>query len=116
MRPYHHTALYDLLGLAVLFGVLLWLTRAWRWRYGQLFAVWTMWYGLQRFFIDFTRLDAAKDGTVADGVMGPFTGSQWGGLATGALGLALFLWFRRNAASDPDGDIAIGANLDRTPA
>jgi len=77
--PYHHTALYDLLGAAVLLGLLFWLRRHWvSRRYGQMFALWVIWYGLQRFSIDFTRLGAARDGSVADSIMGPFTGSQWG--------------------------------------
>ena len=112
--PYHHTALYDLLGAAVLLVVLLGLARLWRGRrYGQIFALWTLWYGLQRFLIDFTRLEAAKDGTVADSVMGPFTGSQWGGLATAALGVALLTWFRRNDVVSTEGDMARGAKIER---
>lgn len=115
--PYHHTALYDLLGAAVLLGVLLGLARVWRGRhYGQIFALWALWYGFQRFGIDFARLGAAKDGTVADSVMGPFTGSQWGGLATAALGGALFLWFRRNDVVSPEGDLRLGADLERLAA
>ncbi len=93
---YHHTALYDLLGAAVLLGVIyllrrLWVTR----RYGQLFSVWVIWYGFQRFLIDFTRFGAAEDGLNADSVVGPFTGSQWGGLLAALLGVLLLLWFRR---------------------
>ncbi len=115
--PYHHSALYDLLGAAVLLGVLLWLARAWKGRhYGQIFALWTLWYGFQRFLIDFTRLDAAKDGTVADAVMGPFTGSQWGGLLTAALGVALFLWARRKPVVTAAGDLALGADPDLVTA
>ena len=57
---YHHTALYDMIGAAVLLVVLLLLRTRWdSRRYGQLFAVWAMWYGVQRFLIDFTRLGAA---------------------------------------------------------
>ncbi len=93
---YHHTALYDLVGLALLFGVLWWLYRNWTYRYGQLFSVFVAWYGFQRFLVDFGRLGAAKDGTVADSVMGPFTGSQWGALAAGLFGVALFVWFQRS--------------------
>ena len=110
--PYHHSALYDMLGAAVLLGVLWWLARAWTGRrYGQLFAVWTMWYGAQRFLIDFTRLDAAKEGTVADSVMGPLTGSQWGGLLVLALGIAFYLRFRRHDQVTVHGDEALGADL-----
>jgi prolipoprotein diacylglyceryltransferase len=80
--------------------------------YGQLFSVWVIWYGVQRFLIDSTRLDAARNGTVADSVMGPFTGSQWGALGAAALGLALFLWFRnRSAVVSTDDDVGYGAEL-----
>ncbi len=93
---YHHTALYDLLGAAVLLGLLLYLRKNWSGKhYGQLFWIWAAWYGFQRFFIDFARLGAAEDGTVADSVMGPFTGSQWGALALGLAGLALIAWSGR---------------------
>jgi phosphatidylglycerol:prolipoprotein diacylglycerol transferase len=96
--PYHHTALYDMLAAAVLLAALIWLARVWQRRhYGQLFAVWAVWYGLQRFFIDFARLEAAEEGSrqvIADAVMGPFTGSQWGALIVAALGMALFAWMR----------------------
>jgi prolipoprotein diacylglyceryltransferase len=93
---YHHTALYDLLGALVLLGLLLYLRKAWSGKhYGQLFWIWAAWYGFQRFLIDFARLGAAQDGTVADSVMGPFTGSQWGALALGAAGVALFVWAGR---------------------
>ena len=95
---YHHTALYDLLGAAVLLGVIYLLMRAWTARrYGQLFSFWVVWYGFQRFLIDFTRFDAAEVGINADSIIGPFTGSQWGGLLAGLLGLALLLWFRRSS-------------------
>ncbi len=111
---YHHTALYDLLGLAMLFGVLWWLYRNWRGaHYGQVFAAFVAWYGFQRFLVDFARLGAAQDGTVADSVMGPFTGSQWGALAAGLLGVALFWWFgRRTDVVTPERDaelVAAGA-------
>lgn len=111
--PYHHTALYDMVGAAVLLGFIYYLMRRWTsYRYGQLFSVWVIWYGVQRFLIDFTRLDAARNGTVADSVMGPFTGSQWGALGAAALGLVLLLWFRnRSAIATTDGDIGYGAEL-----
>lgn len=60
-----------------------------------------IWYGLERFLIDFTRLGAARDGValpdgtvvepIADAVMGPFTGSQWGALGLAALGVFLLI-------------------------
>jgi len=97
-----------MIGAGVLLGVIYWLARNWKGRhYGQLFSFWIVWYGLQRFFIDFARLSAARDGlelpdgtvidgVIADGVMGPFTGSQWGGLLAALLGIALVVYFGRN--------------------
>jgi len=122
--PWHHTGLYDMIGAAILLGVLVYLSRVWSGRrYGQLFAVWAIWYGLQRFFIDFARLDAARDGvtrpdgtvveTIADSVMGPFTGSQWGGLVIALAAVVLFMRLRRTAqVVSRDGDIARGATVD----
>jgi len=111
--PYHHTGLYDMLGALVLLGVLVWLAKNWKTaRYGQLFGAWAAWYGLQRFFIDFTRLRAAEEGTrqvIADAVIGPFTGSQWGALMVAALGIGYILWSRRNPVVSPANDVALGA-------
>ena len=118
--PWHHTALYDMIGAAVLLGVLLLLRRFWSSRhYGQLFAVWAIWYGMQRFFIDFARLGVARDGvtrpdgvvveTISDGVMGPFTGSQWGALAVAARGVVVVIWLRRNPVVSEEQDVAYGA-------
>jgi len=120
--PYHHTGLYDLLGALALLGVLLLLRRRWTTaHYGQLFAVWAIWYGLQRFLIDFARLGAARDGltlpngevvegVIADGVMGPLTGSQWGALLVAVIGVGLFMWFRaRTPLVSVEQDFAYGA-------
>jgi prolipoprotein diacylglyceryltransferase len=108
---FHHTALYDMIGAAVLLGFILYLRRHWStYHYGQLFAVWAIWYGFQRFLIDFTRLDAARNGTVADSVMGPFTGSQWGALGAALLGIGFFFWLRsRSDVVTEERDIAYGA-------
>ncbi|HEY5727492.1 MAG TPA: hypothetical protein VIV08_02670, partial [Acidimicrobiia bacterium] len=62
------------------------------------------------FLIDFTRLQAARDGTVADSVMGPFTGSQWGALAVAVIGLILLLRWRRNPVVSSEQDAAYGAD------
>ena len=121
--PYHHTALYDMLGALVLLGVVFWLRKNWSGRhYGQLFSLWVIWYGLQRFFIDFTRLGVARDGLVledgteipnviADSVMGPLTGSQWGALGAAALGVLLFLWRRRYPVVSAEQDEMLRAAL-----
>jgi len=115
--PYHHTALYDMIGAAVLLGLILYLIPRWRGRhYGQMFALWGMWYGFQRFLIDFTRLGAARDGTIADSVMGPFTGSQWGALAAALGATGLFLWFRsRTPVVSAEQDVVYGATAPAAP-
>lgn len=96
---YHHTALYDLFGAALLLGTIYLLYRVWTTRrYGQMFALWVIWYGFQRFLIDFARFDAAEAGLNADSVVGPFTGSQWGGLLAALLGVLLMVAFRRRSA------------------
>ena len=87
---YHHVALYDLLGAAVLLGVLFLLARRWRQiRYRVLFFTWVAWYGLQRFFLDALR---NTDLPGADATAGPFTWNQWSGLAAGLAGLGIVLW------------------------
>ncbi len=101
---YHHTALYDMIGAAVLFGALFWIVRrsSWQLRYGQLFMFWVAWYGLQRFLIDFTRLSLDIDG---DKTLGVFTWSQWSGLAAAVGGAALIWWFgRRHPLVTPEND------------
>jgi len=118
--PYHHTGLYDMLGAALLLGVIVLLRRRWTsQRYGQIFSFWMIWYGLQRFLLDFTRLGAARDGielpngsrvgTIADAVMGPFTGSQWGALGAAALGVLLYVWSRREDTVTADNDAQLVA-------
>src|SRR5438874_1617929 len=50
----HHTALYDLFFALILLGALYWVEKR-KPRTGSLFAMFAIWYGVQRFFIDFTR-------------------------------------------------------------
>ena len=106
---YHHAALYDLLAAAVCFGFLYWLVfrSGVRLRYGQLFAIWMTWYGIQRFFIDFTRLALDVGG---DRTLGALTWSQWSALAAAVGGVGLFLWLgKRNPVVTPENDRAQGA-------
>ncbi len=97
---YHHSAAYDLLGAALLLGVLFWLYKHWKPRhYGQMFAFWVAWYGFQRFLIDFSRLVPGDQSVVAqaaaDATLGPFTWSQWSGLGAGFFGIFLIWRFRK---------------------
>lgn len=91
--PWHHAGLYDLLGAAVLLGVLYLIARNWsRIRYGVLFLTWMGWYGLQRFLIDFTR---NTDLGSADATLGPLTWNQWSGLTIGILATLTVIWIVR---------------------
>lgn len=109
---YHPTGLYDLLGAMVLFAVLYWVvhTSGWRLRYGQLFMGWVVWYGLQRFLIDFTRL-ALEVGD--DPELGPLTWSQWSGLVAALVAAGVFIWFgRRHQEVTPENDVVLAGASD----
>lgn len=109
--PYHHAGLYDLLGAAVLLGVLYLVARNWpRIRYGVLFLTWMGWYGLQRFAIDFTRNTTLPN---ADATLGPLTWNQWSGLTIGILAALTIAWIvvgGRTPEVSPEQDAAYGAN------
>jgi phosphatidylglycerol:prolipoprotein diacylglycerol transferase len=107
--PYHHAALYDLVGAAVLLGVLYLVGRFVRLHYAQLFALWAGWYGIQRFLVDFTRNTGFEE---ADATLGPLTWNQWSGLAVGVIAVGVFWWLRRRVpVVSPEGDAARGAVL-----
>lgn len=86
---YHHVAAYDLIGAVFTLAVLYLLSRRVRMHYGQLFSVWVIWYGLQRFVLDFLRFGNG------DATLGAYTWNQISGLAGAALGVYLFVRFRR---------------------
>lgn len=101
---YHAVAIYDQIGAAILLGVLYLVYKRFRLRYGQLFAVWAGWYGLQRFLLDFMRFG------MGDAEIGPFTWNQVSGLAMGVVGVVLFFWLGRNQpVVSPGEDLARGA-------
>jgi phosphatidylglycerol---prolipoprotein diacylglyceryl transferase len=86
---YHHVALYDMIGAVILFFVLWQVMSRFRLRYGQLFSFWIVWYGVQRFILDFLRFGSG------DATLGAFTWNQISGLAAAILGVALFWRFGR---------------------
>lgn len=108
--PYHHAALYDLFGAAVLLGLLYLVARNWSTiRYGVLFFMWASWYGFQRFLIDFAR---NTDLPGADATIGPFTWNQMMGLLAGVAALAMVAWLalgRRVPVVSTDEDMRRGA-------
>jgi phosphatidylglycerol:prolipoprotein diacylglycerol transferase len=90
-ESFHHTALYEGLGLIVLFGVLTVLRKR-EPRPGTLLAVFCVWYGVQRFFTDSLR--AFDDRTFG------MTGAQMLMIIVFGFGVYLALRLRR-APSEP---------------
>jgi phosphatidylglycerol:prolipoprotein diacylglycerol transferase len=91
----HHTAVYDLAGALVLFAFLYWLDKR-KPRTGTLFAAFSVWYGLQRFLIDFTR----NRDTIESFFLG-LSGSQWAGLAFALGGVIALIRIRRKPTVEP---------------
>lgn len=91
---YHPVAFYDLIGAAILVLVLLKASRDLDLRPGQLFSMWAVWYGIQRFVLDALRFGNG------DATIGPFTWNQLSGLALAVVGVWLFARF--GARERPD--------------
>ncbi|MDH3518060.1 MAG: prolipoprotein diacylglyceryl transferase [Acidimicrobiia bacterium] len=87
---YHHVAAYDLIGATILLGVLYLLYRSFDVKPGQMISFWVIWYGLQRFILDFMRIGNG------DATLGPITWNQASGLAAALLGVGMFVWFGRH--------------------
>lgn len=104
---YHHVAVYDMLGAAILLGALYFVYRRYRLHYGQLFFLWVAWYGFQRFLLDFLRFG------MGDAEIGALTWNQVSGLAAGIGGLVLF-WYmgRRQPEVSAEQDAARGAEME----
>lgn len=101
---YHHVALYDMIGAGIFLGVLWLVYRRAPLRYGQLFSIWVVWYGLQRFLLDSLRFG------MGDATIGGFTWNQVSALGGAVLGAALFWWFhRRQPSVSAEGDASMGA-------
>ena len=83
---YHHVAAYDMVGAAVLLGVLYLLARPFEPTPGRLFFFWVSWYGFQRFLLDALRFGSG------DATLGPFTWNQVSGLVAGVAGAVLAWW------------------------
>lgn len=97
---YHHAAMYDMVGAALLLGVLYLVYRRFKLHYGQLFFLWVAWYGWQRFLID-----AFRFGNQADATIGPLTWNQLSGFVAGLAGLAAIVWLEgKTPEVGPDED------------
>ncbi len=116
---YHPTWLYDMFGALVLLGFLYWLGKVWKGRhYGQLFSVWVMWYGAQRFVIDFARHVPVEQGAdaaaSADALLGSLTWSQWSGVGMVLVGFFLMFYLgRKNPVVSPENDEVLSSAAGR---
>ena len=108
---YHHVAAYDLIGAAILLGVLFYTYKHFKLRYGQLFWIWAAWYGIQRFALDSLRVGSG------DAMVGNLTWNQVSGflLAAGSL-YFLFRFDRTHTLATPDNDLKLGAVLPEATA
>ncbi|MGH8946987.1 MAG: prolipoprotein diacylglyceryl transferase [Acidimicrobiia bacterium] len=104
---YHHVAAYDMIGAVILLFVLYLVYRRWKLHYGQLFSFWVIWYGLQRFVLDFLRFG------MGDAEIGPLTWNQLSGLLA-AVGGAVLLWYLEGSepAVSPAEDAERGATFE----
>jgi prolipoprotein diacylglyceryltransferase len=108
---YHHVAAYDLIGAAILLGVLFLLYRRWNLRYGQLFWIWAAWYGIQRFVLDSLRVGSG------DAQVGSLTWNQLSGFLLGAAAIGILFWFdkRQKPVSAEEDQRLIGRTAARKP-
>ena len=107
---YHHVAAYDMLGAGVLLALLWLIYRRAPLRYGQLFSVWVIWYGLQRLVLDSLRFG------MGDATLGGFTWNQISALGGAVLGVVLWVWFgRRQPRVSVEVDESMGARSEVDP-
>ncbi|MEO5767038.1 MAG: prolipoprotein diacylglyceryl transferase [Polyangia bacterium] len=94
--PVHPTQLYELLVGFFLFGLLMYLRRVRRFS-GEVFLGWVIGYGLLRPLIEVLRDDEER------GNVGPLSTSQFIGMVSVVLGVALLLHLLRQYRRDPEG-------------
>jgi len=94
--PVHPTQIYEVLVGLFLFGLLM-LIRRYRTFSGQVFLGWVLGYGILRPLIEILRDDDQR------GNVGPLSTSQFIGIVSVALGLALLVALVRRYRRDPEG-------------
>jgi phosphatidylglycerol:prolipoprotein diacylglycerol transferase len=92
-ETFHNTAIYELVYLLVLFGLLTLLIRR-RPSPGTVMGVFCLYYGVARFLSDFLRVN---DKTILG-----LTGAQWLMLLVIAAGVWIMGWVRKSTATEPD--------------
>jgi phosphatidylglycerol:prolipoprotein diacylglycerol transferase len=101
---YHHVAAYDLIGAAILMGVLFLVYGRFKLHYGQLFWIWAAWYGIQRFVLDSLRVGSG------DAQVGSMTWNQVSGFLLAAFAIGVLFWFdTRQPEVTPENDRKLGA-------
>ena len=107
---YHHVAWYDMMGAGILLVVLWAIYRRAPLRYGQLFSLWVVWYGLQRFLLDSLRFG------MGDATFGALTWNQVSALGGAVLGVVLWWWFgKRQTLVTAEADQSRGAGFSALP-
>jgi len=109
---YHLTPAYDMLGAFLLFALLMLVRRRGGFRAGTAISVWALWYGTQRFVLDFTR-------AVDEQPLLGLTTAQLLAAALAAAGLVSLLAIGargRGWAEAPTDPPSRRASLRRTPA
>lgn len=107
---YHHVAVYDMLGAGILMALLWLIYRKAPLRYGQLFSIWIVWYGLQRFVLDSLRFG------MGDATVGGLTWNQVSALGGAVLGVLLCWWFgKRQPRVSSEMDERMGAASSAVP-
>jgi prolipoprotein diacylglyceryl transferase len=94
--PVHPTQIYELLAGLLIFALLMYLRRVRKFS-GQVFLGWVLGYGILRPLIEFYRDDKQR------GSVGPLSTSQFIGLTSVVLGLALLVHLVRRYRRDPQG-------------
>ena len=82
---YHHVAMYDLFFALIIFFVFRSLQKKYIFGKGSWMGLWALWYGVQRFILDFLRFG------MGDSTIGNFTWNQVGGILLALIGLLFFL-------------------------
>ena len=93
---FHNTALYELVHLVVLAGILWWLLYRRKASAGTAMGLFTLWYGIARLSTDFLR---AYDDTVLG-----LTGAQW--MCVGLIPVGLWVLFRVRPAVAAEAELA----------
>jgi prolipoprotein diacylglyceryltransferase len=92
--PVHPTQVYELLAALLVFGICMYLRRVRKFS-GQVFVAWVVGYGILRPIIEAFRDDDQR------GTVGPLSTSQFIGLVSAVLGIALLIHLMKRYRENP---------------